>query len=416
MSLYPPESRPQVSEPPRFCDDILGWPESPRRCPWPAVGAFTSGGSIGYRYLCEKHSAGQRPYVEPPPPADSALQEPWFRAEVRAGKRHFAITIPDGADVPLDAFERVYRAIAEVDPALPSALPQEPRDVGLQCFLTAIIEQHGSNSHVWLTHCARELLAHLQADHASRGGGAIENTDDQGLLGCTAPGNPDGPPSTSMPLWPIDDQWREMRRECISRLEIIDESGRAYTRHELYIDLISVQDNGRTLKLFVRPRRGSYQMPGEAPRLRRQHGMTNQATPDPSTPSPLPSSPHEGLITAAEQADWVQVVLNGGPPCFRLMNEGGGERRLCLRAERWLGHGTDDRIHDHAFVSLADLLRDAALALQAAAQRAQTLRDGLRAYGYHRASCAVFTHGPEGRIPSGKPCTCGLAALLGDPA
>jgi hypothetical protein len=68
-----------------------------------------------------------------------------------------------------------------------------------------------------------------------------------------------------MSEWPIDDSWRTMRREYISRVEIIDENGRAYTRHELYIDLISVQDDGLTLKLFVRPRRGTYQASGEAP-------------------------------------------------------------------------------------------------------------------------------------------------------
>lgn len=58
--------------------------------------------------------------------------------------------------------------------------------------------------------------------------------------------------------WPIDDQWRQMRREHISRLEIIDEHGRAYTRHELFVDM---QDDGRTLKLFVRPRKGNYSDP-----------------------------------------------------------------------------------------------------------------------------------------------------------
>ena len=53
-------------------------------------------------------------------------------------------------------------------------------------------------------------------------------------------------------------------------------------------------------------------------------------------------------IAAAERADWVQVVLNGGPPCFEL--DGG---KFCLRAERWAGH---DGGGFHAFVSLAELL------------------------------------------------------------
>ena len=58
------------------------------------------------------------------------------------------------------------------------------------------------------------------------------------------------------------------------------------------------------------------------------------------------------LLCAAVCADWKQVVLNGGPPCFHLSEAG----RFCLRAERWMGHGTDKQRHDHAFVSLADLL------------------------------------------------------------
>ena len=37
---------------------------------------------------------------------------------------------------------------------------------------------------------------------------------------------------------------------------------------------------------------------------------------------------------ASKNADWGQVVCNGGPPCFHL--EG---RRFCLRSQRWEGHG-----------------------------------------------------------------------------
>ena len=48
---------------------------------------------------------------------------------------------------------------------------------------------------------------------------------------------------------------------------------------------------------------------------------------------------------ALQNIDWVQVVLNGGPPCFHLE-----EGRFCLRAEKWSGH----HIHNvHKFVSLA---------------------------------------------------------------
>jgi hypothetical protein len=55
-------------------------------------------------------------------------------------------------------------------------------------------------------------------------------------------------------------------------------------------------------------------------------------------------------IEAAKHADWQQVVLNGGPPCFCLL-----DGRFCLRAERWDGHRDGDWPY-HKFVSLADVL------------------------------------------------------------
>lgn len=39
--------------------------------------------------------------------------------------------------------------------------------------------------------------------------------------------------------------------ENVTRLEVIDENGRAYVRHGLQIEL-SLQDNARTLKVFVK--------------------------------------------------------------------------------------------------------------------------------------------------------------------
>lgn len=53
-------------------------------------------------------------------------------------------------------------------------------------------------------------------------------------------------------------------------------------------------------------------------------------------------------LWAAQQMDWQQVVLNGGPPCFHLCDDG----RFCGRAEQWVGH--EDL---HKFVSLAGLLK-----------------------------------------------------------
>lgn len=61
------------------------------------------------------------------------------------------------------------------------------------------------------------------------------------------------------------------------------------------------------------------------------------------------------LLAAAKNADWVQVVANGGPPCFHV--EGG---RFCLRAKGW--HRSIDWMGGppHEFVSLEDLLRSVA--------------------------------------------------------
>lgn len=53
-------------------------------------------------------------------------------------------------------------------------------------------------------------------------------------------------------------------------------------------------------------------------------------------------------INAAENMDWQQVVLNGGPPCFHLDPVDG---HFCGRAQLWHCKNT------HDFISLADLLR-----------------------------------------------------------
>jgi len=58
------------------------------------------------------------------------------------------------------------------------------------------------------------------------------------------------------------------------------------------------------------------------------------------------------LLYAAENADWGQVVLNGGPPCFHLC-EGG---TFCLRAERWAGHEAGAYPGSHKFFSLHAML------------------------------------------------------------
>ncbi len=53
--------------------------------------------------------------------------------------------------------------------------------------------------------------------------------------------------------------------------------------------------------------------------------------------------------TPAAQMDWQQVVLNGGPPCFALLDD--EEGWYCGRAQRWVGHDGE-----HKFISLQDLL------------------------------------------------------------
>jgi hypothetical protein len=54
------------------------------------------------------------------------------------------------------------------------------------------------------------------------------------------------------------------------------------------------------------------------------------------------------LYVACADADWEQVVGNGGPPCFHL--EGA---RFCLRAKRWHGH---EHGVSHRYVSLLHLI------------------------------------------------------------
>lgn len=40
----------------------------------------------------------------------------------------------------------------------------------------------------------------------------------------------------------------------VTRLEIIDEKGRAYTRWNIEIEGCMMQDDGRTMKIFIKPR------------------------------------------------------------------------------------------------------------------------------------------------------------------
>jgi phage tail tape-measure protein len=57
------------------------------------------------------------------------------------------------------------------------------------------------------------------------------------------------------------------------------------------------------------------------------------------------------FIEAAENMDWMQIVLNHayGPPCFHLQEDG----RFCGRAKGWFGHVTKI---DHTYTPLHEML------------------------------------------------------------
>lgn len=62
---------------------------------------------------------------------------------------------------------------------------------------------------------------------------------------------------------------------------------------------------------------------------------------------PLTEKRLKVVLKAAHNMDWQQVVLNGGPPCFRIENG-----RFCGRAHRW-----HDWEGSHRFISLEDLIK-----------------------------------------------------------
>lgn len=57
----------------------------------------------------------------------------------------------------------------------------------------------------------------------------------------------------------------------------------------------------------------------------------------------------KGVLRAAQDMDWQQIVLHQGEPCFHVERD----RKFCGRARRWEGHEAGG---DHRFVSLHDLL------------------------------------------------------------
>ncbi len=56
------------------------------------------------------------------------------------------------------------------------------------------------------------------------------------------------------------------------------------------------------------------------------------------------------IAKACANVDWLQVVCNGGPPCFHVEEDG----RFCFRAKRWEGHWSS---LGHTYVSLLDFYK-----------------------------------------------------------
>jgi hypothetical protein len=71
-------------------------------------------------------------------------------------------------DGPLIRFAgKVFAEVAALQPRSEGTTPAPATlDVGVQAFLTAIVEAHGCNSHHWLTACAKSLLAEARSPGA----------------------------------------------------------------------------------------------------------------------------------------------------------------------------------------------------------------------------------------------------------
>lgn len=83
--------------------------------------------------------------------------------------------------------------------------------------------------------------------------------------------------------------------------------------------------------------------------------------------------------------DWQQVVLNGGPPCFAVLDA--EENWYCGRAQRWDGHD-----YDHKYVSLSDLLDKERVALLAEVGRLREALELLQGFDFRLDDSA---HGKE---------------------
>ena len=122
----------------------------------------------------------------------------------------------------------------------------------------------------------------------------------------------------------------------------------------------------------------------------------------------LDARPAVAADARVAQMDWQQVALNGGPPCFAVLDDEDGY--YCGRAERWEGHDGE-----HRFISLQDLLTAYANqrgeerwreAIEEAAQKAEQQWPLMSSFGStetnhytracHEAAAAIRALLPEG--------------------
>lgn len=87
----------------------------------------------------------------------------------------------------------------------------------------------------------------------------------------------------------------------------------------------------------------------------------------------MPRPDLEKLAKPIAGIDWGQVRLNGGPPCFHVMDY----ERFCLRAERWDGHDPK-REPDHLFVPLSDVLTQMSAYIRELEKHAEAMAEALQ--------------------------------------
>ncbi len=116
------------------------------------------------------------------------------------------------------------------------------------------------------------------------------------------------------------------------------------------------------------------------------------------------------VVAAAKSADWQQVVLNGGPPCFHVERDGS----FCLRSTPWEGHhATKGEWPFHQFVSLADLLSALTLAQERLQEELEQWRTwGIIEIAVRNPNVASYMDHWEGRATTAEQRLSTLSASL----